>query len=62
VLAAIRANNGQKKINMTNDVDPTNPHTLREHGGSLWFKGKGPARHELDPARRAVDQPAAGDD
>ncbi len=62
VLAAIRANNGQKKINMTNDVDPTNPHTLREHGGSLWFKGKGPARHELDPARRVVDQPTSGDD
>jgi 4-hydroxybenzoyl-CoA reductase subunit alpha len=62
VLAAIRAKNNQKKINMTNDVDPTNPHTLREHGGSLWFKGKGPARHEDDPARRAPEQPIAGDD
>jgi 4-hydroxybenzoyl-CoA reductase subunit alpha len=62
VLAAIRAKNGQKKINMTNDVDPTNPHTLREHGGSLWFKGKGPGRHEQDPARRVTDQPVAGDD
>jgi 4-hydroxybenzoyl-CoA reductase subunit alpha len=62
VLAAIRAKNNQKKINMTNDVDPTNPHTLREHGGSLWFKGKGPARHEDDPARRAPEQAIAGDD
>jgi 4-hydroxybenzoyl-CoA reductase subunit alpha len=62
VVAAIRAKSGQKKINMTNDVDPTNPHTLREHGGSLWFKGKGPARHEDDPARRAPEQPVAGDD
>jgi len=25
-----------------------------EHGGSTWYKGKGPKRHELDPARRNV--------
>ena len=62
VLAGIRAKSGLKKINMTGDVDPTNPHTLREHGGSLWFKGKGPGRHEQDPSRRAVDQSIAGDD
>jgi 4-hydroxybenzoyl-CoA reductase subunit alpha len=32
-------------------VDPTHPAKLREHGGALWFKGKGPVRHEMDPAR-----------
>ncbi|HUR37016.1 MAG TPA: molybdopterin cofactor-binding domain-containing protein [Terriglobales bacterium] len=53
VLSAIRAKNGQKKIEMTNKVDPTNPQKLREHGGSLWYRGKGPARHEKDPARKA---------
>ncbi len=62
VLAAIRAKQGLKKINMTNGVDPTTPHTFREHGGSLWFKGKGPARHEQDPSRRNGEQPPAGDD
>src|ERR1700740_3251736 len=46
VLSAIRAKNGLKKIEMTGMVDPTAPHKLREHGGSLWFKGKGPKRHE----------------
>jgi hypothetical protein len=39
---------------MTNDVDPLAPHTLREHGGSLWHKGRGPQRHEQDPSRRGV--------
>ncbi len=53
VLSAIRAKNNLKKIEMTNRVDPTAPHKLREHGGSLWFKGRGPKRHEDDPARRA---------
>jgi 4-hydroxybenzoyl-CoA reductase subunit alpha len=53
VLAGIRKVMGLKKIDMTNDVDPTDPRRLREHGGSLWFKGKGPARHGLDPARKA---------
>ena len=53
VLSAIRAKEGMKKISMTNNVDPTNPQKLREHGGSLWFKGKGPQRHEHDPARKA---------
>lgn len=54
VLSGLKAVSGQKRINMTNDVDPLAPHTLREHGGSLWHKGKGPQRHELDPARRVV--------
>jgi 4-hydroxybenzoyl-CoA reductase subunit alpha len=53
VLSAIRAKKGQKKIEMTNKVDPTNPQKLREHGGSLWYRGKGPERHEKDPARKA---------
>jgi 4-hydroxybenzoyl-CoA reductase subunit alpha len=67
VLSGLRTISGQKKINMTNDVDPLAPHTLREHGGSLWHKGRGPKRHELDPARRLVvasaeTQPPTGDD
>ena len=33
---------------------------LREHGGALWFNGKGPARHPMDPAR--MQPPAGGDD
>ena len=52
VLAALRAQKSQKKINMTEGVDPERPETFREHGGSLWFRGKGPARHPLDPAVR----------
>jgi len=51
VLAALRAKKGDKKLNMTRDVDPTAPTTFPEHGGALCFKGKGPARHALDPAR-----------
>jgi 4-hydroxybenzoyl-CoA reductase subunit alpha len=54
VLAALRAKRGAKKIEMTAGVDPTQPATFREHGGSLWFRGKGPDRHPDDPARRAV--------
>jgi len=51
VLAAIRARDGTaKKLDLTEGVDPTAPTRFREHGGALWFKGKGPARHELDPA------------
>jgi 4-hydroxybenzoyl-CoA reductase subunit alpha len=52
VLAALRVKRGDKKIEMTESVDPTAPTTFREHGGSLWFNGKGPLRHPLDPARR----------
>src|SRR5438477_3764157 len=54
VLAALRSQKGIKKLDMTEHVDPTNPLRFREHGGSLWFKGRGPQRHELDPARRSV--------
>jgi 4-hydroxybenzoyl-CoA reductase subunit alpha len=64
VLAALRAKRNDKQLNLTEGVDPTAPSRLREHGGALWYKGRGPARHALDPAVRAAssDQPAAGDD
>jgi 4-hydroxybenzoyl-CoA reductase subunit alpha len=63
VLSALRAKRGETKLQMTNGVDPTAPHMLREHGGSLWFKGKGPARHAEDPSRRAGPaDTVAGDD
>jgi 4-hydroxybenzoyl-CoA reductase subunit alpha len=59
VLAALRAKNAaNKKIDMTEHVDPTNPERFREHGGSLWHKGRGPERHELDPARRGASSSA----
>jgi len=61
VLSAIRDKKGEKKIQMTGGIDPTAPHKLREHGGSLWFKGRGPARHEDDPARKQAIHPVAGD-
>src|SRR5947209_11127182 len=52
VLAGLRAKNGAaKKIDMTEHVDPTAPTKFREHGGATWHRGRGPARHELDPAR-----------
>jgi len=46
---------------MTEHVDPTAPTTFREHGGSLWFKGKGPMRHALDPARQPAGVSARGE-
>jgi 4-hydroxybenzoyl-CoA reductase subunit alpha len=53
VLAALKARNEEKKsLEITRGANPSAPITFREHGGSLWFKGKGPQRHELDPARR----------
>jgi 4-hydroxybenzoyl-CoA reductase subunit alpha len=60
VLAALRARDAAKKLDLTEGVDPTDPARFREHGGSLWFNGKGPMRHELDPARRS--EPVAGGD
>jgi hypothetical protein len=59
VLAALRAKKNAKALNLTEGVDPATPTRFREHGGSLWFKGKGPGRHPLDPARQA---PAGGAD
>ena len=52
ILSALRAKKGMKRIEMTESVDPTAPVRFREHGGSLWFRGKGPTRHRLDPARQ----------
>jgi len=57
VLAALRAKKNAKAMNLTEGVDPTSPTRFREHGGSLWFKGKGPERHPLDPSRH---EPSAG--
>jgi 4-hydroxybenzoyl-CoA reductase subunit alpha len=62
VLAALREKKKQKKINLTEGIDPTAPTRFREHGGSLWFKGKGPDRHPLDPSRREMPTAARGDD
>jgi 4-hydroxybenzoyl-CoA reductase subunit alpha len=61
VLAALRDKRSQKKIDMTEGIDPTSPARFREHGGSLWFRGKGPERHPLDPSRREVAE-VGGDD
>jgi len=52
VLAALRDKRSQKKIDLTEGIDPTSPAKFREHGGSLCFRGKGPERHPLDPSRR----------
>jgi len=64
ILSALRAKRGMKRIEMTESVDPTAPVKFREHGGSLWFRGKGPLRHELDPARQPahVASRVGGDD
>jgi 4-hydroxybenzoyl-CoA reductase subunit alpha len=61
VLAALRAKKKAKAINLTEGVDPAAPTRFREHGGSLWFRGKGPERHPLDPARRDLAE-VGGDD
>jgi 4-hydroxybenzoyl-CoA reductase subunit alpha len=62
VLAALRAQKNAKKLNLTEGVDPTCPAHFREHGGALWFKGKGPQRHPLDPAVSGQRGSAGGDD
>jgi len=57
VLAALRQKNWETKaLELTRGADPTAPKTFREHGGSTWYKGKGPLRHEADPARRSVHE------
>jgi hypothetical protein len=61
VLAALRDKRSQKKIDMTEGIDPTSPARFREHGGSLWFRGKGLERHPLDPSRREAAE-VGGDD
>ena len=60
VLAALRAKKDAKNLNLTEGIDPTSPARFREHGGSLWFKGKGPERHPADPSR--ADFSAGGAD
>jgi 4-hydroxybenzoyl-CoA reductase subunit alpha len=62
VLAALRAKRKDKALNLTEGVDPTDPARFREHGGSLCFKGKGPERHALDPARREAPVATGGAD
>jgi 4-hydroxybenzoyl-CoA reductase subunit alpha len=62
VLAALRAKRSAKSLNMTEGIDPTAPAGFREHGGSLCFKNKGPARHALDPARSEATTSAGGAD
>jgi 4-hydroxybenzoyl-CoA reductase subunit alpha len=47
VLAALRAKKNAKPLNLTEGVDPTMPTRLREHGGAVWFKGKGAERRKL---------------
>ena len=55
VLAALRAKAGMKRIEMTEVASIRRRRTnFREHGGSLWFRGKGPARHALDPSRQGA--------
>jgi len=59
VLAAIKAKHSEKKaLDITRGDDPVTPTTFREHGGSLWFKGKGPQRHADDPSRRSSEIPS----
>jgi 4-hydroxybenzoyl-CoA reductase subunit alpha len=51
VLAALRAKKNAKPLNLTEGVDPTAPVRFREHGGALWFKGKGTAQHPIELGR-----------
>lgn len=62
VLAAIKARDNAKKRDIAGGDDPVNPSQFREHGGSLWFKGRGPARHPADPARAGGATAPSGDD
>jgi 4-hydroxybenzoyl-CoA reductase subunit alpha len=64
VLAALRQQaKTAKALEVTRGADPSAPTTFREHGGSTWYKGKGPQRHEHDPARRTQQaESVAGDD
>jgi 4-hydroxybenzoyl-CoA reductase subunit alpha len=62
VLAALRGKRKDKALNLTQGIDPTAPARFREHGGALCFKGKGPERHALDPARRETPAVAGGAD
>jgi 4-hydroxybenzoyl-CoA reductase subunit alpha len=64
VLAALRKRRqGIRRLDLTEGIDPTAPDKFREHGGALWFHGKGPQRHPLDPAiaRSSSGGDAGGD-
>ena len=50
VLAALRAKKNAKPLNLTEGVDPTAPSRFREHGGAVWFDGKGAQRYEMESA------------
>jgi 4-hydroxybenzoyl-CoA reductase subunit alpha len=62
VLSAVRTQKGLKKLDLTEGADPVNPTRFREHGGALWFRGKGPMRHPADPARREPSKVESGGD
>ena len=51
-----------RSSNLTEALTQLRRHDFREHGGSLWFKGKGPERHALDPSRREAPADAGGAD
>ncbi|MFL6438279.1 MAG: molybdopterin cofactor-binding domain-containing protein [Terriglobales bacterium] len=62
VLAAIKAREKANNGNLSDDK-PAPTAFFREHGGALWFKGRGPMRHPADPARAGSRmEPAARDD
>ncbi len=62
VLAALRQRDAKaKKIDLTEGVDPTAPARLREHGGALCFRGKGPQRHAQDAAHGAPVADSGGE-
>ncbi len=61
ILAALRKGKNARTLDLTEGIDPTAPARFREHGGSLWYRGKGPDRHALDPARRRLAE-VGGDD
>ena len=62
VLAAIKARSEAQKAGFRGANEAVKPPQFREHGGSLWFKGRGPARHPADPARAGSTEPTAGDE
>jgi len=61
VLAAIKVRDSAPKQDLTSRDDGVPTQGFREHGGALWFKGRGPHRHPADPARVGQGSPA-GDD
>ena len=60
VLAALRAKKNAKTLNLTEGVDPTRPDRFREHGGAVWFKGKGAERVGPGDVGRAPLRQAPG--